>query len=77
MSREWNPGFITPTVRNLALNLGGIKSEDQLSADFDPYIKPVNYMGLKLTDHFTTNTNDPSAGYWLDGLPYAIDPPCL
>lgn len=19
-------------------------------------------------------TNDPSAGYWLDGLPYAIDP---
>ncbi|RYZ33743.1 MAG: SusD/RagB family nutrient-binding outer membrane lipoprotein, partial [Sphingobacteriales bacterium] len=74
MTREWNAGLMTSTVRNLGINLGGIKSEDQLSADFDASIKPADYMGLKLTDHFTTNTNDPSAGYWLDGLPYAIDP---
>lgn len=74
MSREWNPGWMTTTLRNLYIGLGGIKSADQLAADFDPYIKPANWMGLKFADHFTTMTNDPSAGYWLDGLPNAIDP---
>ncbi len=74
MSREWNAGWMTTTIRNLYLGLGGVKSEDQLSADFDAYIRPANWMGLKFADHFTTNTNDPSAGYWLDGLPNMIDP---
>jgi hypothetical protein len=74
MTREWNAGLMTSTILNLGINLGGIKSEDQLSADFDASIKPADYIGLKLEDHFATNTNDPSAGYWLDGLPHAIDP---
>jgi hypothetical protein len=29
---------------------------------------------LKLEDHFTSRTNNPSAGYWFDGLPFSIDP---
>ena len=74
MSREWNAQLMPVTIRNLQLNLGGIKSADQLGAGFQASIKPVDYLGLKLTNHFTTKTNDPSAGYWLDGLPFAIDP---
>lgn len=74
MTREWNAGLMTGTYKNLAVNLGSIKSADQLSADFTSSIKPANYIGLKFADHFTTNTNDPAAGYWLDGLPNSIDP---
>jgi hypothetical protein len=74
MSREWNPQFISATLYNLYLGLGGIESKDQLAASYQSYIKPANYLGLKLEDHFTSRTNNPSAGYWLDGLPFSIDP---
>lgn len=74
MTREWNYFQLSSTMNNLYLGLGGIKSADQVEADKQSYIKPQNYIGLRLLDHFTTMTNDPSAGYWLDGLPYSIDP---
>jgi len=74
MTREWNYYQMSSTINNIFLNLGGVKTEDQVGADKHPYIKDADYIGLKFDDHFTTMTNDPSAGYWLDGLPYAIDP---
>lgn len=74
MTREWNFFPLSSTMNNLFLGLGGIKSADQVRADQIPFIKAENYMGLKLEDHFTSMTNDPSAGYWLDGLPNSIDP---
>ncbi|HSK13052.1 MAG TPA: SusD/RagB family nutrient-binding outer membrane lipoprotein, partial [Phnomibacter sp.] len=74
MTREWNAQIISATLNNLYLGLGGIRSADQVRPALQSAIKPANYMGLKLTNHFTTLTNDPSAGYWLDGLPHAIDP---
>lgn len=33
-----------------------------------------DYMGVRWASHFSTKTNDPSAGYWSDGLPHSIDP---
>src|SRR5690606_10076712 len=74
MSREWNYFQLSSTINNLYLGLGGIGSADQVDAAMQSYVKPENYLGLKLDDHFTTMTNDPSAGYWLDGLPHSIDP---
>lgn len=74
MSREWNYFQMSATINNLFLGLGGIPSSTQVGAALQASIKPANYIGLKLTDHFTTKTNDPSAGYWLDGLPFSIDP---
>lgn len=74
MTREWNSFILSSTMNNLMLGLGGIKSADQVGADMQSYVKAENYVGLKFDNHFTTKTNDPSAGYWLDGLPYAIDP---
>lgn len=45
------------------------------------HMKPItlkfneaDWMGVKWEDHFTTMTNDPSSGYWNDGLCHAIDP---
>lgn len=74
MTREWNAFFISATVNNLFLNLGDIKSADQLSASYASSIKPAGYMGVRYENHFASKTNDPSAGYWFDGLPNVIDP---
>lgn len=74
MSREWNMQYLSATLNNLMIDLGGVKSADQLPTDLHSHIKPDNYMGLKFENHFTTLTNDPSAGYWFDGLHDKIDP---
>lgn len=74
MTREWNHQWLSATMNNLMIGLGGVSSEDQLPADLHSHIKPANYLGLKFDDHFTTLTNDPSAGFWFDGLHKTIDP---
>ena len=74
MTREWNYFLISSTINNLFLGLGGVQSKNLVSAEQASFVKPENYLGLKLDQHFTTMTNDPSAGYWLDGLPHSIDP---
>lgn len=74
MSREWNSQPLSATLNNLYIGLGGVKSEDQLDGKFHEKIKPANYIGLKWEQHLTSMTNEPSAGYWLDGLPEVIDP---
>ncbi len=77
MSREWNAQIMSAVYRNLTFNLGGISTTSLVGADLQPSVKPDNYIGLRLQDHFTMKTNDPFAGYWLDGLPSKIDPRAL
>ncbi|WP_106790801.1 SusD/RagB family nutrient-binding outer membrane lipoprotein [Aquimarina sp. Aq78] len=74
MTRQWNNQYLSPTLNNLMIGLGGITSQDLLPVDKHTNIKPANYIGLKFEDHFTTMTNDPSAGFWFDGLHSSIDP---
>lgn len=74
MSREWNTQPLSATLNNLYVGLGGIKSEDQLPTELHTHIKPSNWMGVKYEDHFGVVTNDPSAGFWFDGLHETIDP---
>ncbi len=74
MSREWNPQFLSETLYNTYFNLGGVESKNLLPATYAKYIMPANWMGVKYEQHFATKTNNPSAGYWFDGLPHAIDP---
>lgn len=74
MTREWNDQFLSPTLNNLMVGLGGVTSEKLLREDLHKYIKPKDYLGLKLERHFTTLTTNPVAGYWFDGLHDIIDP---
>lgn len=74
MSREWNAQFMSVTLNNLYIGLGGVASMDQLAPSFHTSIKAPGYIGEKYFDHFATITNEPAAGYWLDGLPNKIDP---
>ncbi len=74
MSRSWNAQFLSATLNNLYIGLGGISTEEQLPASYHQYVKPEDYIGVRYLEHFTTTTNDPSAGYWMDGLQAEIDP---
>ncbi|MDR3023891.1 SusD/RagB family nutrient-binding outer membrane lipoprotein [Chryseobacterium sp.] len=74
MSREWNSQILSATLNNLYIGLGGVNSTDQLPAAQHTQVKASDYIGIKYDQQFTTMTNDPSAGYWLDGLPNTIDP---
>ncbi|MDR6373175.1 hypothetical protein J2795_004458 [Chryseobacterium bernardetii] len=74
MSREWNSQILSATLNNLYIGLGGVNSTDQLPAAQHTQVKASDYIGIKYDQQFTTMTNDPSAGYWLDGLPNKIDP---
>ena len=72
---SWMGLPISTTYNNLSVGLGSIKSADQLTgSDLQAAIKPADWLGQKYTDQFATKTNDPMAGYWLNGLPYTIDP---
>ena len=71
------------TLNNLVINLGSIKSADQIPAVItDPAgqsaaianIKPADYAGQYYPVQLTTKTNNPFSAYWLDGLPNTIDP---
>jgi len=77
MSRSWNYQALSATLNNLYLGLGGIQTEKQVAEPLKASIKAANYIGKRYSNHFTTMTNDPSAGYWLDGLPNKIDPRAL
>lgn len=82
-SRCWYQLPEAVTFNNLVVNLGSIKSEDQIpSVISDPAgkaaaianIKPADYAGQHYPVQLTTKTNNPFSSYWLDGLPYSIDP---
>lgn len=77
MSREWDDFFITPTMNNLMIGLGGVTTQESIGSLYDlpsGAIKPDNYYGVKYASHFSTVTNDPTAGFYFDGLYNTIDP---
>ncbi len=74
MSREWNYFQLSQTLNNIYTGLGDIKTSDQVDASIAANAKPIDYIGLRFLNHWPTKTNDPVAGYWLDGLPNVIDP---
>src|SRR5699024_4986506 len=78
MSRPWNQQYLSTTLNNIYVGLGGVESEELLNdmkVEYDADdIKPANWHGVKYTDFFPTSTSDPMAGFWFNGLPNSIDP---
>ncbi|MEO8821313.1 MAG: SusD/RagB family nutrient-binding outer membrane lipoprotein [Ginsengibacter sp.] len=75
---------VAVSLNNLMVNLGGVKTQDQLPgiiaggatalAAADAKIKPAGYVGQYYPFQFGTMTNNPVTGYFFDGLPNTIDP---
>jgi hypothetical protein len=74
MTREWNAQPLSASLNNLYIGLGGIPTADQVPESFHEFIKPGDYMGLKFEDHFPSFTNNPSEGFWFNGLHETMDP---
>ncbi|WP_270089471.1 SusD/RagB family nutrient-binding outer membrane lipoprotein [Sphingobacterium sp. SYP-B4668] len=75
MSRSWNTQILSTTLNNLFIGLGGIKTADQFSnSDLLAKIKNEDDFGIRYLNNFSTMSNDPSQGYYLDGLPNKMDP---
>ncbi|MBQ2858496.1 MAG: SusD/RagB family nutrient-binding outer membrane lipoprotein [Bacteroidaceae bacterium] len=77
-SRSWNYIDITSTMSNILTGLGGVSVAEQRPdlvgvADF----KPMNYLGLQFADHYADKTDNPTKGYWMDGIPENLDPRAL
>jgi hypothetical protein len=75
-SRSWNYVTLPSTMSNILTGLGGVAVSEQ-RADLAEYTKPMNYMGLQFVDHYAECTDNPTKGYWLDGIPENLDPRAL
>ncbi|VTP88837.1 Uncharacterised protein [Sphingobacterium daejeonense] len=75
MSRGWNTQLLSATLNNIFIGLGGVKTENQFdNPDLIAKIKDENDLGIRYLNNFSTMSNDPSQGYYLDGLPNKMDP---
>ena len=77
-SRSWNYIDITSTMSNILTGLGGVSVAEQRPdlvgvANF----KPMDYLGLQFADHYADKTDNPTKGYWMDGIPENLDPRAL
>lgn len=89
MTRVWNIQSLSATVANLTTNFGGAKTEDILAdpqgvlytkkpdvaATYVPFIKDAStYAGKYFPDEWELNSDNPTKGYFFDGIPSYIDP---
>lgn len=90
MSRTWDIQCVSATFANLTTNFGGAKIEDVLadptnvfytSADPSRYTSSIkdahSYLGVNFNKHWETNTDNPTIGYFFDGIPTRLDPRAL
>ena len=75
-SRSWNYVDLPSTMSNILVGLGGISVSEQ-RPDLAQYTKPMDYLGLQFVDHYADKTDNPTKGYWLDGIPENLDPRAL
>lgn len=89
MTRSWDIQTLSATVSNLMTNLGGAKTENILAdpqkvfytekpdvaATYIPFIKDASkYAGRYYPDEWELNSDNPTKGYFFDGIPSYIDP---
>ena len=75
-SRSWNYIDLPSTMSNILVGLGGVAVSEQ-RPDLAQYTKPMDYLGLQFLDHYADKTDNPTKGYWLDGIPENLDPRAL
>ena len=72
-SRSWNYITLPSSMSNILVGLGGISVAEQ-RPDLAQYTKPMDYLGLQFLDHYADCSDNPTKGYWIDGIPENLDP---
>ena len=75
-SRSWNIISLPSSMSNILVGLGGVAVADQ-RPDLAQYTKPMDYLGLQFAEHYADCTDNPTKGYWIDGIPENLDPRAL
>ena len=75
-SRSWNYITLPSSMSNILVGLGGVAVSEQ-RPDLAQYTKPMDYLGLQFLDHYADCTDNPTKGYWMDGIPENLDPRAL
>ena len=75
-SRGWNYISLPSTMSNILVGLGGVAVSEQ-RPDLAQYTKPMDYLGMQFLDHYADKTDNPTKGYWIDGIPENLDPRAL
>ena len=75
-SRSWNYITLPSSMSNILVGLGGVAVADQ-RPDLAQYTKPMDYLGLQFAEHYADCTDNPTKGYWIDGIPENLDPRAL
>ena len=75
-SRSWNIISLPSSMSNILVGLGGVSVAEQ-RPDLAQYTKPMDYLGLQFADHYADKTDNPTKGYWIDGIPENLDPRAL
>ena len=75
-SRSWNIISLPSSMSNILVGLGGVSVSEQ-RPDLAQYTKPMDYLGLQFADHYADLTDNPTKGYWIDGIPENLDPRAL
>ena len=75
-SRSWNIISLPSTMSNILVGLGGVSVAEQ-RPDLAQYTKPMDYLGLQFADHYADKTDNPTKGFWIDGIPENLDPRAL
>ena len=75
-SRSWNIISLPSTMSNILVGLGGVSVAEQ-RPDLAQYTKPMDYLGLQFADHYADKTDNPTKGFWMDGIPENLDPRAL
>ncbi|MDH5828059.1 SusD/RagB family nutrient-binding outer membrane lipoprotein [Sphingobacterium faecium] len=75
MSRSWNTQLLSTTLNNIFIGLGGIETKKQFTNDeVLKSIKDEDDFGIRYLNNFSTKSNDPSQGFYLNGIPNKMDP---
>jgi len=90
MSRGWNNQTVSAAFANITTNFGGVKAEDifadasgALYKSPDPsryadyIIDASSYLGINFADHWEVNSDNPTQGFFFNGIPSYIDPRAL
>ena len=75
-SRSWNIISLPSSMSNILVGLGGVAVAEQ-RPDLAQYTKPMDYLGLQFAEHYADCTDNPTKGYWIDGIPENLDPRAL
>ena len=75
-SRSWNRIELASSMANILTGLGGVSVAEQ-RPDLAQYTKPMDYLGMQFLDHYADKTDNPTKGYWIDGIPENLDPRAL